>query len=111
MDQKKVTYQFDHRSKYKYYLRVVNDMIDIAVVNAEIIYNKVCDPSNKLDSKNYRSTIAQALIGCYSSRKREMLSNAKNSRRSNLKIHSNDATPHSTHREKSEQASTLQTLH
>ena len=94
MDQKKVTYQFDHRSKYKYYLRVVNDMIDIAVVNAEIIYNKVCDPSDKLDSKNYRSAIAQALIGCYSSRKREVLSSAKNSRRSSLKRHSNDTTPH-----------------
>ena len=61
MDWKKVTYQFDHRSKYKYYLRVVKGMIDVEVVNAEIMHNKVCNPSDKLDSKNYRSAIAQAL--------------------------------------------------
>ena len=38
MDQKKATYQFNHRSKYKYYLRVVHDLIDIAINNAHIIF-------------------------------------------------------------------------
>ena len=31
MDQRKVSYQFDNRSKIKYYLRLVFDLIDIAV--------------------------------------------------------------------------------
>ena len=44
MDQNKVTYQLDHRSKYKYYLRIVNDLLDISINNAEIVYNKI---SNK----------------------------------------------------------------
>ena len=41
MDQKKVTYQFDHRSRPKYYLRAVFDLIDHAANNAYVIYNKV----------------------------------------------------------------------
>ena len=41
MDQKKVTYQFDHRSNIKYYLRVVSDLIDIAVNNAFVIFSKL----------------------------------------------------------------------
>ena len=41
MDRKKVTYQFDHRSWHKYYLGVVFDLIDIAVNNAYVVYNKV----------------------------------------------------------------------
>ena len=39
-DQKKFTYQFDHQSKYKYYLWIVNDLLDISINNAEIVYNK-----------------------------------------------------------------------
>ena len=70
MDQKKVTYQFDHRSKHKYYLRIVNDLIDIGVVNAEIIFNKVSDQADQLDSKSSRIAIANSLIGTYTSRKR-----------------------------------------
>ena len=70
MDQKKVTYQFDHRSKHKYYLRIVNDLVDIAVVNAEILYNKLNDRTDQLDSKSFRCEIAKALIGSYTSRKR-----------------------------------------
>ena len=43
MDQKKVTYQFDRRSIIKYYLRVVSDLIDIAVNNAFIIFSKLAE--------------------------------------------------------------------
>ena len=43
MDQKKVTYQFDHRSNMKYYLRVVSDLIDIAVNNAFVIFSKLAE--------------------------------------------------------------------
>ena len=73
MDQKKVSYQFDHRSKIKYYLRVVFDLIDIAVNNSGIIFNKLCEDypeMEKLDIKSYRRVIARCLIGSFSSRKR-----------------------------------------
>ena len=51
MNQKKVTYQFDHRSRIKYYLRVVFDIIDIAINNAAIVYNKIKKdhPDEQLD--------------------------------------------------------------
>ena len=40
MHQRKVSYQFDNRSKIKYYLRVTFDLIDIAVNSSRIAFNK-----------------------------------------------------------------------
>ena len=74
MDQKKVTYQFNHRSKIKYYLRVVFDLIDIAVNNSGIIFNKLCEgypEAEKLDLKSYRRVVARCLIGSFCNRKRK----------------------------------------
>ena len=79
MDQKKVTYQFDHRSKIKYYLRVVFDLIDIAVNNAFVVYSKLQEESpstDKLDAKTYRRVIATTLVGKYTNRKRSIPSSA-----------------------------------
>ena len=41
MDQRKVSYQFDHRSKIMNYLRVVFDLIDIAVNNSGMTFNQL----------------------------------------------------------------------
>ena len=65
MDQKKVTYQFDHRSKYKYYLCNVNYLIDIGVINAEIIFNKASDQADQLNLKSFQIAIANSLLGIY----------------------------------------------
>ena len=43
MDQKKETYQFDNRSKLKYYLRLVFDLIDIAINNSYVVWTKLED--------------------------------------------------------------------
>ena len=43
MDQRKVNYQFDNRSKIKYYLRLVFDLVDIAVNSSRIAFNKSCE--------------------------------------------------------------------
>ena len=43
MDQRKVSNQFDHRSKINYYLRIVFDLIDISVNSSEIPSNKLCE--------------------------------------------------------------------
>ena len=40
MDKKKATYQFNQRSKYKYYLGIVHDLIDIAINNTHIIFGQ-----------------------------------------------------------------------
>ena len=53
MDQKKVTYQFDHRSKSKYYLRIVYDFIDIAINNSYVVYCKLGESVPSMDAKTY----------------------------------------------------------
>ena len=71
--------KFDHRSKIKYYLRVVFDLIDIAVNNAFVVYSKLQEESpstDKLDAKTYRRVIATTLVGKYTNRKRSIPSSA-----------------------------------
>jgi len=71
MHQKKNTYEFDHRSKCKYYLRVVHDLIDIGINNAYVVYTKLMeDGEDQTDSKTFRRLVARSLIGNFSSRKR-----------------------------------------
>ena len=87
MDQKKGTYQFDHRSKIKYYLCIIFDLVDIAINNSFIVYTKLCIKNAELptmDSKTFRRTIARTLIGNFSSRNRSIPSSsiATSSRRS-----------------------------
>ena len=43
MNQRKVSYQFDNRSKIMYYLRVIFDLIDIEVNSSRIAFNKSCE--------------------------------------------------------------------
>ena len=40
-NQMKVTYEVDRRSKFRFYLRVFFDFLDIAVVNSKIVCNKI----------------------------------------------------------------------
>ena len=40
-NQMKVTYEVDHRSKFRFYLRVFFDFLDIAVVNSKIVAIKL----------------------------------------------------------------------
>jgi len=50
MDQKKVSYETDRKSKTKYYLRMFFDLLDIAVNNSHCIYSQLkgdCDPHYK----------------------------------------------------------------
>ena len=65
-DQRKETYEIDHRSKYKYYLRLLFDFLDIAISNAYIIHNKL--ENTKLSSKDFRLLIVRGLVGQFSSR-------------------------------------------
>ena len=59
----------DRRSKFRFYLRVFFDFLDIAVVNSKIVYNKI-ESAPSLPSLNIRYSIAQTMIRMFSSRKR-----------------------------------------
>ena len=68
-DQMKVTYEVDCRSKFRFYLRVFFNFLDIAVVNSKIVYNKI-ESATSLSSLDFRYSIAQTMIRKFSSRKR-----------------------------------------
>ena len=86
MDQKKVTYQFDHRSKSKYYLRIVYDFIDIAINNSYVVYCKLGESVPSMDAKTYRKAVAQSLIGTFNSRKRAVLASSVMTQQKRLRI-------------------------
>jgi hypothetical protein len=68
-DQMKVTYQVDRRSKFRFYLRVFFDFLDVSVVNSNIIYNKM-DSAVAMSSMDFRFSLARSMIGKFSNRKR-----------------------------------------
>ena len=68
-DQMKVTYEFDRRSKFCFYLRVFFDFLDIAVVNSNIVYNKIASTPSMI-LLDFRYSIAQNMIWKFSGRKR-----------------------------------------
>ena len=68
-DQMKVTYEVDRWSKFRFYLRVFFDFLDIAVFNSKIVYNKI-ESAPSLSSLNFRYSIAETMIRKFSSRKR-----------------------------------------
>ena len=41
MDQLKLTYQPDQKSKFWFYLRLFSDLFDVALVNSFIVYKKL----------------------------------------------------------------------
>ena len=71
-DQMKVTYEVDRRSKFRFYLRIFFDFLDITVVNSKILYNKI-ESAPSLSSLDFRYSIAQTMIRKFSSRKRAVL--------------------------------------
>ena len=48
-DQMKVTYEVDRRSKFRFYLRVFLNFLDIAVANSKIIQH-LHDPHSTFDT-------------------------------------------------------------
>ena len=68
-NQMKVIYEVDRRSKFRFYLRVFFDFLDIAIVNSKIVYNKI-ESAPSLSSLDFRYSIAQPMIRKFSSRKR-----------------------------------------
>ncbi|XP_040264689.1 piggyBac transposable element-derived protein 4-like [Bufo bufo] len=88
MDQKKVSYETDRRSKIKFYLRIFFDLLDIAVNNSHCIYiqaNEERHPECKaITPLEYRQMIARSLVGGYSNRQRKAPSAPVRSSRSVL---------------------------
>ncbi|XP_050551667.1 piggyBac transposable element-derived protein 4-like [Spodoptera frugiperda] len=85
MDQKKVTYEVDRKSKIKYYLRLFFDLLDIAMNNSYIVYEKLHAQhrieGHLLSSLEYRQVVARAMIGNFSIRKHALPSTSMTKKR------------------------------
>ena len=67
MDQKTAAYRIDCKSKYRFYLSMLFDLMDVTQVNSHIVYMKIGDDTSLL---NFKNTVAKALIDRYSNRNR-----------------------------------------
>ena len=70
-DQMKVYYQVDRRSKFRFYLRVFFDFLDIGVVNSKIVYDKI-ESAVKMSSMDFRFSLARSMIRNFCNRKRAL---------------------------------------
>ena len=79
MDQKAAAYRLDRKSKFRFYLRLFFDLLDVALVNAHIIYQKLGKEISLID---FKIVIANGLIGKYSNRQRSFPSSRPTKRKS-----------------------------
>ena len=68
-DRLKVAYEVDRRSKTRFYLRIIFDMMDQLLVNANILYNSL-DKVQKMSSREFRLHVVRALCEESKCRKR-----------------------------------------
>ena len=68
-DRLKVAYEVDRRSKTRFYLCIIFDMMDQLLVNANILYNSL-DKVQKMSSREFRLHVVRALCEESKCRKR-----------------------------------------
>ncbi|XP_067623316.1 piggyBac transposable element-derived protein 4-like [Eurosta solidaginis] len=78
MDHKKACYEVDRKAKIKYYLRLIFDMMDIAMNNSYIIYCKLHEAKriegSLISLLEFRQAVARSLVGRFTSRQRSLKS-------------------------------------
>ena len=83
----KVSYEFERRTKVRFYLRVFFDFLDISVVNSKIVYDKI-QSTAVMSSTNFRFSLPRSMIGTSSNTKRAIPTSrpSKRSKVSKIKI-------------------------
>ena len=67
IDQKTAAYRLDRKRKFRFYLRMFFDLIDIAIENDAIVYTKL---GNSISLLDFKIVVARSLIGRYSNQER-----------------------------------------
>ena len=67
IDQKTAAYRLDPKSKFRFYLRMFFDLIDIAILNSHTVYTML---GNSISSLDFKIVVAKSLMGRYSNRQR-----------------------------------------
>lgn len=68
LDQRKSYYEVDRKAKFRFYLRIFFDLMDIACVNALIVYQQCCN--SKICLLDFKKSVADSMTRKFSSRKR-----------------------------------------
>ena len=69
-DQLKTSYEIDRKSRFRYYLRILFNLMDSVVVNVHVIYKKKVNA--KMSLLNFKIILIESLINWFSSRKRKI---------------------------------------
>ena len=88
-DQRKECYEIDHRSRYKYYLRLFFDQIDTSISNAYIICKQMTNIT-QMSSKDIRLRIVHGLIRQFSSRAKPRFQASKSKKRKSSQLSTTD---------------------
>ena len=67
-DQYTVAYHLDRQSKFRFYLYISFDRMDVAMVSSFIIYDKV--HPNALSFLDFKLIVSESLIGSFTTRAR-----------------------------------------
>lgn len=73
MDQKKVYYEYDRRSKSRFYMRLFFDLLELCITNSFIVYSIIAAAnctSVSATALEYRSALSTELISDFTSRQR-----------------------------------------
>ena len=68
-DRYTAAYHLDRRSKFRFYLRIFFDLMDVAMVNSFIVYKKL--QPNALSFLDFKSLVSKSLIGSFTTKTRE----------------------------------------
>ena len=78
VDQKMAVYWLDRKNKFRFYLRIFFDLIDIAIVNSHIVYTKL---DNSIFLHDFQIIVAKSFIGRYNNRQRSFPLSRTNKRK------------------------------
>jgi hypothetical protein len=85
LDQRTAAYRLDRKSTHRFYLRIFFDLMDIACVNAYIVYATL-NPESAMTLLDFKISLSRSLIGPYCSRKRNVPSTRVNRRNSIISV-------------------------
>ena len=69
MDQKLVPYGLDRKANIKFYLRPFFDLLNIAMLNAHVVWSKL-NPSSKMRALEFRRSVTRELMQMHTGRQR-----------------------------------------
>ena len=65
----KVSYEVDQRNKFRFYMQVLFDFLDIGVLNSQVVYDKIQSPV-AMPSVDLRFSLACSMIVNFCNQKR-----------------------------------------